>query len=148
MAVQTRLFHWQIFTKSRFHFLVLMASPATQVLLDPRDKLYSAVFEAISSAHAVLADQYGHFVTLNRLMIRWTLVTPSPYWPASWPPISREKPFFASSYEIAHEILHVMKWPMCLPFAHHGWLLRYLLRVSATICATFYRIIIFLTRNL
>lgn len=120
-----------------------MESPATQVLLEPPDKFYSAVFEASSSAPAVLADQYDHFVTLHSLMIRCTLIRPSSYWPASWPPISRVNPCFANSNEIAlrnscHEMANVFA------IAHHGRLLRYLLHVSTTTCATLYRIINFL----
>jgi hypothetical protein len=96
-----------------------MASPAMQVSLDPPDKFYSTVFEGSSSARAVLADQYDSFVTLHPLMARCTLITPSPYWPAIWPPISRGKPCFANRNEIAlrnsYEILRITNWPMCLP---------------------------------
>jgi hypothetical protein len=60
------------------------------------------------------------------------------------PPISREKPCFANSNEIAlrnsscHELANVFA------IAHHGRLLRYLLHVSVTTRATLYRIINFL----
>jgi hypothetical protein len=76
------------------------------------------VFEGSSSARAVLADQYDHFVTLHHLMARCTLTTPSPYWAANWLPISREKLCFANSNEItlrnSYEIIRVTSWPMCL----------------------------------